>query len=63
MRTILNWRWGWRGFFAYGFATSDQANLRPNELRALRQLGDEMLALDGPALDAMLADGTIDEVE
>ena len=62
MRTILHWRWGRRGFFAYGFATSDQANLRPDEQGALRQLGDEMLALDGPAQNAMLANGTIDKV-
>lgn len=63
VRAILLWRRGGRGFFAYGFAKSDQANLRPDELRALRRLADEMLALDGPAQDAMLANGTIDEVE
>ena len=53
---------GGRGFFAYGFAKSDQSNLRPDELRALRRLADEMLALDGPAQDAMLANGSVDEV-
>lgn len=63
LRAILLWRRGGRGFFAYGFAKSDQANLRPDELRALRRLADEMLALEGPAQDAMLANGTIDEVE
>lgn len=36
-----------------------QSNRRPDELRALRRLADEMLALDEPALDAMLANGTI----
>ena len=63
VRAILLWRRGELAFFAYGFAKSDRANLRPDELRALRRLADEMLALDGPAQDAMLANGTIDEVE
>lgn len=57
------WRRGELAFFAYGFAKRDRADLRPDELRGLRRLADEMLALDAPAQDAMLANGTIDEVE
>ena len=57
------WRRGRRGSFAYEFAKNDQPNLRPDELRALRRLADEMLALDRSALDAMLANGTVDKVE
>ena len=63
MRAILLWRRGKSAFFAFGFAKSDRANLRPDELRALRRLADEMLALDRPGQDAMLANGTIYEVE
>ena len=45
-----------------GFAKSDRENLRRNELGALRTLADEVLGLDGPGLEAMLANGTISEV-
>ena len=61
-RVILLHRRGERSFFVHGFAKSDQENLRRNELRALRELANEMLRLDGPGLEAMLANGTISEV-
>ena len=61
-RVIVVFRRGERAFFVHGFAKSDRENLRRNELRALRSLANEMLGLDGPGLDAMLANGTISEV-
>ena len=62
VRAILVLRRGERAFFVHGFAKSDRENLRRNELRALRVLADELLAVDGPSLEAMLANGTISEV-
>ena len=63
VRAILLFRRGDRAFFVHGFAKSDRENLRPDELRALRALADEMLGLDGPGLEAMLKNGTIGEVD
>ena len=61
-RAIVVFRRGERAVFVHGFAKSDRENLRRNELGALRSLADEMLGLDGPGLEAMLANGTISEV-
>ena len=62
-RAIVVLRRDDRAVFVHGFAKSDRENLRPKELAALRRLADEMLRLDGPALEAMLANGTIHEVD
>ena len=60
---IVAFRPGERAFFVHGFAKSDRENLRPRELTALRSLADEMLGLDAASLEAMLANGTIGEVD
>ncbi len=62
-RVILAFRRGESAFFVHGFAKSDRENLRPRELTALRSLADEMLGLDAASLEAMLANGTISEVD
>ena len=62
-RAIVVFRRGDRAVFVHGFAKSDQENLRRKELMALRILADEMLGLNSPALKAMLAIGTISEVD
>ena len=61
-RVIVLYRRGEWSFFVHGFAKSDRENLRRNELRALRELANEMFGLDEPGLEAMLANGTISEV-
>ena len=61
-RMIVVFRRGERAFFVHGFAKSDRDNLRRKELGALRVLADELLGLDGPRLEAMLANRTISEV-
>ena len=61
-RVLVLFRRGDRAFFVHGFAKSDRENLRRKELMALRSLADEMFGLDGPGLEAMLANGTISEV-
>ena len=62
-RTIILFRRGALAFFAYGFAKSDRDNIRADELRAFRKLAHEMLRLDGRALAAAIANGTITEIE
>ena len=61
-RVLLLFRSRDRAFFVHGFAKSDRENLRRKELMALRALADEMFGLDSPELEAMLANGTISEV-
>ena len=62
-RALVLFRRNERSFFVYGFAKSDRENLRRDELKALRNLADEMFALDESGLEAMLASGTISEVD
>ena len=61
-RAIVLFRVGDRSFFVHGFAKSGRENLRPGELGALRELARELLGMDEPGLEAMLANGTISEV-
>ena len=61
-RTIMLFRSGELAFFVYGFAKSDQENLRRNELKTFRLLADEYLALDRKGLAAAEAAGAIVEV-
>ena len=55
---VASWR-----YFVYGFAKSDRANLRRDELATFRLLADEYLALNRDALAAAQAVGTIIEVK
>ncbi|MCY4549826.1 MAG: type II toxin-antitoxin system RelE/ParE family toxin [Defluviicoccus sp.] len=61
-RVIAVFRRKERAFFVHGFGKSDRDNLRGRELGALKALADWLLGLDGPGLEAMLANGTISEV-
>lgn len=62
VRALVLFRRGELAFFVHGFAKSDRENLRRDEVRALRGLANEMFGLDEPGLEAMLANGTISEV-
>ena len=62
-RTIVLFRRGKLAFFVYGFAKSDRANLRRDELATFRLLADEYLALNRDAVAAAQAVGTIIEVK
>jgi hypothetical protein len=59
----LLFRRGSKAFFVYGFAKSDQDNIRRDELKAFRKLADEMLMLDDNALAAAVKNATIMEIE
>ena len=61
-RTIVLFRRGTTAFFVYGFAKSDRANLRRDELATFRLLADEYLALNPDEIAAAQAAGTIIEV-
>ena len=61
-RVIVVFRRGDRAFFVHGFAKNDRENIRRKELAALRSLADELLGLGDPGMGAMLANGTLHEV-
>ena len=61
-RAIVLFRREDRAFFVHGFAKNERQNLRRDELRTLRRLTEDLFGLDRPELEAMLANGTISEV-
>lgn len=62
VRSIVLFRHGETAVFVYGFAKSARDNIRRDELAAFRKLAGVMLALDGKALSAAMANGTIMEI-
>ena len=62
VRALLVLRRGECVIFVHGFAKNSRENLRRTELSAVRALADQMLGLDEAGLEAMLANGTISEV-
>ena len=61
-RVIVLFRREDRAFFVHGFAKNERENLRRDELRTLRRLAGELFGLERTELEAMLANGTISEV-
>ena len=61
-RAIVLFRREDRAFFVHGFAKNERENLRRDELRTLRRLAGDLFGLDRAELEAMLANGTISEV-
>jgi len=55
-RTIILFRLGGHSFFAHGFAKSEKANVSGKELKALKWLASELLALTADQL-ATAVDG------
>jgi len=62
-RSIVLFRRSTTAFFVYGFAKSDRADIRRDELEAFRRLAAEMLGLDAKGLSAAMDNGTITEIE
>ncbi|WP_420604423.1 type II toxin-antitoxin system RelE/ParE family toxin [Methylobacterium sp.] len=61
-RAIVLFRREDRAFFVHGFAKNERENLQRDELRTLRRLAGELFGLERMELEAMLANGTISEV-
>ncbi len=61
-RAIVLFRREDRAFFVHGFAKNERENLRRDELRTLRRLAEDLFGMDRAELEAMLANGTISEV-
>src|ERR1700674_2688326 len=61
-RVIVLYRAGAVGFFVHGFAKSDRANLRDDEVVALKALASQMLAYNDKTIAKAVASGAIVEV-
>ena len=61
-RVIVLYRAGAVAFFVHGFAKSDRANLRDDEVVALKALASQMLAYNDKTIAKAVASGAIVEV-
>lgn len=62
-RTILVFRAADRSVFIYGFAKNDRANIRQDELKALKVLAAELLGYSQAQLDQAIRNGALLEVK
>lgn len=51
-----------RWFFLYGFEKNDRANITDDELEALKEIAEELLARTGLQLDQAIRDGSLQEI-
>ncbi len=61
-RTLLATNKGNRWFFVFGFEKNDRANIGADELEALQDLAQDLLARTGPQLDLAVNDQTLEEI-
>jgi len=61
-RTLVSTNKGNRWFFVYGFEKNDRANIADDELEALKELAEQLLARTGKQLAEALNDGTLSEI-
>ena len=62
-RTVIAYRKETRAFFLLGFAKSARASIDDDELAALKRRAAGLLAAAGQALDKMIADQDLTEVD
>jgi hypothetical protein len=61
-RTLVATNKANRWFFVYGFEKNDRANISDDELEALKDLAEQLLARTGNQLAEALNDGTLMEI-
>ena len=61
-RTLIATNKGTRWFFVFGFEKNDRANIADNELEALQDLAQELLARSSNQLNEAVQDGTLLEI-
>lgn len=61
-RTLVATNKGSRWFFVYGFEKNDRANITDDELAALQDIAQSLLARTGQQLDKATADGSLQEI-
>ena len=61
-RTLVATNRGNRWFFLYGFEKNDRANISDDELEALKEIAEQLLARAGRQLDEAVQDGSLQEI-
>lgn len=61
-RTLVATNKGNRWFFIYGFEKNDRANITDDELEALKDIAEQLLARTGKQLDEAVQDGSLQEI-
>ena len=61
-RTLVATNKGTRWFFLYGFEKNDRANITDDELEALKEIAEQLLARTGKQLDEAVRDGSLQEI-
>ena len=61
-RTLVAPNRGNRWFFLYGFEKNDRANITDDELEALKEIAEQLLARAGRQLDEAVRDGSLQEI-
>jgi hypothetical protein len=61
-RTLVATNKGNRWFFVYGFEKNERANISDDELEALKDLAEQLLARTGHQLAEALKDGSLMEI-
>jgi hypothetical protein len=63
VRTLLAYKTGNKAFFVYGFAKNARANIKDDELKALKRYAQELLGYSDKALTKAINYGALIEVE
>ncbi len=63
VRTLVAFKRGDKAFFMYGFAKSARANIKDNELKALRLMAAQLLGYSNAGLAKALRAGELIEIE
>ena len=61
-RTLVATNKGNRGFFVFGFEKNERANIADDELEALRDIAEQLLARTGRQLDEAVEAGALQEI-
>ena len=61
-RTLVATNKGSRWFFVYGFEKNDRTNITNDELEALKELAEQLLARTGLQLETAAQDGSLQEI-
>ncbi|MEI7428990.1 MAG: type II toxin-antitoxin system RelE/ParE family toxin [Betaproteobacteria bacterium] len=59
VRTLVATNRGSRWFFVYGFEKNNRANIADDELEALKDIAEQLLARTGQQLDEAVEDGLL----
>jgi len=62
VRTLVATNKGSRWFFVFGFEKNERANIAEDELEALRDIAEQLLARTGSQLDEAVKEGALQEI-